>query len=81
MTKSEIREIVAEVFEGVAGDIQSDTDLRALPAFDSVNVLSLIIALDERAGIKLGPEQAASLRYFRDIETVAGEQGVKFDGE
>lgn len=81
MTKHEVREIVAEVFEGVAAEILSDTDLRSLPAFDSVNVLTLIIALDERAGIKLGPEQAASLRYFREIEEIAAKQGLVLTGD
>jgi acyl carrier protein len=76
MTKAELKSIVAEVFESDAGKIESDTDLRSLPAFDSVNVLALMIALDERAGIKLGPEQASSLQHYRQIEQIAQQQGV-----
>jgi acyl carrier protein len=77
MKKSELRSLVAEVFECPPADITSDGDLRALPGFDSVSVLSLMIVLDERAGIKLGPEDAAGLRCFREIETLAARQGVE----
>ena len=80
MTKHELKTIVAEVFEGNADEIQEDTDLRSLPAFDSVNVLALMIALDERAGIKLGPEQVASVRYFRNIVEIATKQGIVLGG-
>lgn len=74
--------IVAEIFEAEPNDIDGVTDLTKLPGFDSVNVLSLMIALDERAGIRMRPEDAASLRTFRQIEALATRQGVVIvDGE
>lgn len=75
MKCDELRNIVAEVIEADASEITSDTDLRALPGFDSVNVLSLMIVLDERLGVRLSPEQAASLRFMRELEEIANAQG------
>lgn len=75
MKEEQLRNLVAEVIEADPTAIRSDTDLRALPGFDSVNILSLMIVLDEQMGIKLGPEQASTLRYMRELEDLARGQG------
>jgi acyl carrier protein len=75
MKEAQLRMLVAEVIEANPAEINSDTDLRSLPGFDSVNILSLMIVLDERMGIRLGPEQAANLKYMRELEQIAREQG------
>ena len=75
MKLKQLQRLVAEVIEADPAEIISDTDLRALPGYDSVNVLSLMIALDEQMGIRLSPEQAASLRYFRELEEIGRQQG------
>jgi acyl carrier protein len=75
MKEEQLRTLVAEVVEADPAAINSDTDLRALPGFDSVNVLALMIALDEQMGIKLGPEQASQLRFMRELEELARGQG------
>lgn len=75
MKQEQLQRLVAEVIEADPAGIASDTDLRALPGFDSVNVLSLMIALDEQMGIRLSPEQASSLRYFRELEEIGRQQG------
>ena len=79
MKRQELKSIVAEVIEADPGDLQPETDLRSLPGFDSVNVLSLMIALDERAGIELGPDRASTLRFYHEIEELAVAQGVTLD--
>ncbi len=75
MKEEQLRTLVAEVLEAAPEEISADTDLRALPGFDSVNLLALMIALDEQLGIRLRPEQAAALRYQRELEQIAREQG------
>jgi acyl carrier protein len=79
VTRQELKSIVAEVIEADLGELDPETDLRSLPGYDSVNVLVLMIALDERAGIRLGPDKAATLRFYREIEELAVAQGVKLD--
>jgi len=75
MKEEQLRNLVAEVFEADAAQINDETNLRSLPAFDSVNVLSLMIALDERMGVRLSPEQAASLQQMKELVQIAREQG------
>ena len=75
MNVEQLRNLVAEIVEADPAEITADTDLRTLPGFDSVNLLSLMIALDERFGIRLGPEQASTLRFMRELEELARSQG------
>ena len=75
MKEEQLRRLVAEVIEADPASLTADTDLRALPGFDSVNLLSLMIVLDEQMGVRLGPEQAATLRYMRELEDIARAQG------
>ena len=77
MTRDELRRIVAEVLEIEPGELQSDTELSGFETFDSVSVLSLMIDLDEKGGIKLGPTEAAALRRFGDLEALAAKQGIE----
>lgn len=76
MKREKLKEIVADIIEADVGEIELDTNLRTLPGFDSVNILALVIALDERARIRLSPEQTATIASLRDIEMIASEQGV-----
>jgi len=71
-----LKSVVAEIFEADPADIDGSADLTTLPGYDSVNVLSLMIALDERTGVRMGPEDAANLRTFSQIEALAAKQGV-----
>jgi acyl carrier protein len=76
MKRETLKALVAEIIEADPVDIAPETDLRTLPGFDSVNILALMIALDERAGIRLSPQQAASLSRLREIEEIAAAQGI-----
>jgi acyl carrier protein len=74
--RAELRKVVAEVLEIEPDVLDSDTDLTAIETFDSVSVLTLMIALDEQAGIKMRPADARELRYYGDIERLAEKQGI-----
>ena len=50
---------------------------RKLVYCDSVSMLSLIVALDDDAGIQLSPNQVAELSRYGDIEAIAEAQGVE----
>jgi acyl carrier protein len=70
---------VADVLEIDAEQLSSDTDLTAIETFDSVSLLTLLIELDDRAGLKLGPAEAEALHYYRDIEALAAKQGIELN--
>ena len=76
MKRRVLREMVAEVIDADPDALAPETELRGLPGFDSVNLLSLMISLDERANIKLGPELASRLRVYGEIEEAARAQGI-----
>jgi len=78
MKRTELMNIVAGVLEIDPNNLNSDTDLNTIDTFDSVSVLTLMIAVDEQAGIKISPAEANTLRYYRDIESLAERQGIIF---
>lgn len=77
MTRAELRRIVAGVLEVEPERLQADTDLKSFETFDSVGVLSLMIELDEKAGIRMGPTESNVLRTYGDIEALACKQGIE----
>lgn len=79
MKKEELRQIVADVLEIDAIDLTSDTDLTSIKTYDSVSILTLMVSLDERANIKLTPQDVQSMKYMSDIEQAARNQGMPLD--
>jgi acyl carrier protein len=77
VTRDELKRVVADVLEIDPSELASDTELKRFDTFDSVSVLSLMIDLDEKAGIRLGPGEAAALTRFGDIEALADQQGIE----
>lgn len=76
MKRAELRAIVAQELEVEPEELGTDTDLTTIEMFDSVTILTLMIALDEQAGIKMTPADASKLRFFGDIEALAEKQGI-----
>jgi acyl carrier protein len=76
MNRFALRKIVAEGLEIDPELLEPDTDLTTIETFDSVAVLMLMLALDEQAGIKMSPEDASRLQYYRDVEALADRQGI-----
>ena len=77
MKRSELRALVAGVLEINSEELNGDTDLTTIETFDSVSVLSLMLELEEKAGIRMGPEDTRNLRHYGDIESLAKKQGVE----
>ena len=80
MKRADLKAIVARVLEVDTASLVSDTTLSSIDTFDSVSVLTLMISLDEQAGIKLSPSEASALRFYGDIERAAEKQGIVFEG-
>ena len=76
MDRAGLKNIVAAVLEVDPRTLNSQTDLNSIEAFDSVSILTLMITLDEQAGIKVSPSEANMLRFYSDIERMAEKQGV-----
>lgn len=66
----DIRKTVAEVLEVEPGVLQPETDFYQLPNFDSVAILSLIVALDD-IGVEVPQHKASEIRTFGDVLELA----------
>jgi acyl carrier protein len=66
-----IRNAVAEVAEIEPAALTPETVLYDLPAFDSLKILSIFIALDD-LGVQVPQEKASQVRTFGDILKLAG---------
>ena len=76
MNRDELRRVVADILELEPGELEPDTDLRSIEAFDSVSILSLMIELHDQAGAAISPMEASKLRCYGDIERLLEEKGV-----
>lgn len=79
MTRADLKAIVAGVLEIEPGLLAAETEFNSIESFDSVSVLTLMIALDEQAGIRISPGEASTLRSYRDIERAAARQGIELE--
>lgn len=67
----EIREIVAEIANTDNQEINENTDLYSFPEFDSLAVLSLIVALDD-IGVSVDQGQISKVQTFGDLLQLVG---------
>lgn len=66
----DIRKTVAEVLEVEPAILTPETNFYDLPNFDSVAILSLIVALDD-LGVEIPQHKAADIRTFGDVLELA----------
>lgn len=66
----DIRKTVAEVLEVDPSVLQPETNFCDLPNFDSVAILSLIVALDD-LGVEIPQHKASEIRTFGDVLALA----------
>ncbi len=77
MKRDELRALVAEILEVDPQALQSSVELSSFENYDSVMLLSLMITLDEGAGIKMTPADVPKLKTFGDVEGLAKRQGIE----
>ncbi len=65
-----IRNTVAEVLEVEPSILLPETNFYDLPNFDSVTILSLIVALDD-IGVEVPQHKASEIRTFGDVLELA----------
>ncbi|HUI06196.1 MAG TPA: acyl carrier protein [Verrucomicrobiae bacterium] len=68
---------VASVLGVPAAELSDDSSPETLPAWDSLNHLNLVMALEGEFGISLTPEDAMEMRTVGSIRAVLGNNGVE----
>lgn len=65
--ESKIIATLAEALMIEADELQMDTELESLPAYDSVSRLTLMVALSDLTGQNVEPSILQSLKTCRDV--------------
>jgi acyl carrier protein len=71
--EAEIRRVLREEL-GLARDPRPEDDLVTDLQLDSVGLLTLVVALEDRFRIALAEEDAASVRTVRDLAALVAER-------
>jgi acyl carrier protein len=75
MTHDEALKWIAELFEESPDSIRPDTPRDAIPTWDSLGVLTLMAALNERFDIVMSTEELGGMQAVSDILAVLGRHG------
>ena len=68
---------VASVLGVPAAELSDESSPETLPAWDSLNHLNLVVALEGEFGISLTPEDAMEMRTVGSIHAILGNNGVE----
>jgi acyl carrier protein len=74
MNPGEVHALVAEVLRIDIGRVNGDLAFGELPEWDSLNHVKLMVALEERLGVEIEPEQIVELSSVAAIEDFTGAQ-------
>ena len=74
MNHQEIRAALIEIFHDLFGDdsivLTPETTADDIDGWDSIKHISLIVAIEDRFGIKIGTAEIESLRNVGDLERI-----------
>ena len=74
----DVARVVADVLGVAPADVGPDTSPDTLPAWDSVQHMNLVIALEQEFGVRFSPEEieeAVSVRAVADLVRSKQRQG------
>lgn len=74
--KNRIRAVIAATFGVEPSTISDATGNDTIDAWDSMNHLHLVVALEAEFGVSFEPEQAIELTSVQEIEHALGAAGV-----
>jgi len=69
-----VKAILSEVFDLPASQVGADTSTDTVEAWDSLQHLSLVLALEEEFGIHFDDEETVALVSFPLIVTIVGDR-------
>jgi acyl carrier protein len=71
VSPGEVHALIAEVLGIDIGRVKEDLAFGELPEWDSLNHVNLMLALEERLGVRIGPEQIVELTSVAVIDEFA----------
>jgi citrate synthase len=76
MSPGEMHALIAEVLGIDLGRVKEGLAFGELPEWDSLNHVNMMLALEGRLGVEIGPEQIVELTNVAVIEEFAGAHGA-----
>ena len=76
VTRDDVQEVFRTVFNDPDLTIQPGTAAKDVPSWDSFNHLNLILALEERFGVRFSSEEIAAMANVGDLFTTLNRHGV-----
>jgi acyl carrier protein len=73
-TLDQVRRIAADVFERDENLLGADSSPDHVETWDSVQHLTLVLALEARYGIEFGPEEMERMKTLGDIARLVGSK-------
>lgn len=65
--QAQVREIMASLFGLAPGDVNSDTSLATVEAWDSLNHVNLMMALEQSFGVRIDTDDALEMTSFDEV--------------
>ena len=72
----ELRTLAADIFEVEPDELAEDSSPETVGSWDSVQHLSLILAIEEQYGIQLDPEEIGGAATLGELATIVEEAQV-----
>ena len=65
--QSKVREVMAGIFTIDPSEISTDTSIETLEKWDSLQHVNLMMAIEQKFGVKVNPEDAISMTSFTTL--------------
>ncbi|MEW6319646.1 MAG: acyl carrier protein [Acidobacteriota bacterium] len=76
MTKDDVQDIFRSVFNDPQLTLFPEMAAKDVPAWDSFNHLNLILALEDRFGLRFSSEEIAAMANVNDLFTSLNRHGI-----
>ncbi|MFD0689934.1 acyl carrier protein [Actinomadura fibrosa] len=74
-TAGDLRAMVAEILEIDAAEVAPDASFFGDLGMDSLQKTAVVVAMEQRFGVTLAPEEAADARSVADLLRLSGGEG------
>ncbi|CCI37396.1 MAG: acyl carrier protein [Microcystis aeruginosa L211-07] len=74
----QVREIVSDIFQIAIEQVNLDSSPETIEAWESIQHLNLVLALEQEFGVSFSPEEMATMLSVEAISQLVSEKMVNF---
>ena len=79
VTESQIKDVLAKLFKIEPATIDDDSSMDNIEAWDSLNHLKLVLALESAFDVSFTEEESVEILNFALIKEVLSEHGIEIE--